>query len=632
MQALARLTAATALSWFALTLAACSTPASTDAHIDAAIESTIDAVGEVIMDASDTPTVTQCRMDVECSDGVFCNGIERCAPSAPGADARGCLMANPPSPCPTGQVCNEGFARCEVLCADDDHDGHRAAACGGDDCDDSDPNRFPGNAEVCALDIGTMTRMDARHDEDCDASTYANAVTRDGDYDGDGYVDQACCNTNSSGMTVCGTDCEDLAPVIGVPASIMTTVSPGDIHPNQAEVCNGVDDNCNRLTDEGVSTVFNPDCDGDSFGDINGPGMPGCTPSQFPPCMGHQPVTNGTDCDDTRDVTHPGALEACDVARLDENCNGAANEGCTCIDGTSVPCGSGLPGCPSGTQTCSAGRLGTCSVAATPLTCYADGDSDGYAPTGAATSLACTCPTRTTSRAPASSTTIDCNDGVASAHPGSAEVCGAVDDNCDGRVDENLHFAIFNTVPLGTFSRCSGVATWGRQTDCIGDVAGWCAGPAARPPGACPYNTGFGHLDITTTSVNVFCAVADRHYDIARTDLGGGCSEAPLGYYPCAVASQQYCASRGYVAGFGYVTAVPTLWGVDCFSAVHAEVRTVGWSTLNTFRAGCDSATADGSVCNPAIHLYCRSAGFATGFGPYNRTATSASFACLRSW
>jgi hypothetical protein len=70
---------------------------------------------------------TLCVMDRDCSDAVFCNGVERCAPGAAGANARGCVPAIPANPCMPTQTCNEGMARCESPCdtsADVDGDGH----------------------------------------------------------------------------------------------------------------------------------------------------------------------------------------------------------------------------------------------------------------------------------------------------------------------------------------------------------------------------------------------------------------------------------------------------------------------------------------------------------------------------
>jgi len=61
-----------------------------------------------------------------------------------------------------------------------DGDGRDSIACGGDDCDDNDRNRYPGNAEVCDAED---------HDEDCDATTFGNR-----DVDGDGHIDALCGN------------------------------------------------------------------------------------------------------------------------------------------------------------------------------------------------------------------------------------------------------------------------------------------------------------------------------------------------------------------------------------------------------------------------------------------------------
>ena len=83
---------------------------------------------------------------------------------------------------------------------DADHDGHDNLLCGGDDCDDADAAKYPGNAEVCDAD---------GHDEDCNPTTYGLR-----DADGDGYYDYKCFNIVNGVIQSSGTDCDDNNPAI----------------------------------------------------------------------------------------------------------------------------------------------------------------------------------------------------------------------------------------------------------------------------------------------------------------------------------------------------------------------------------------------------------------------------------
>ncbi len=296
---------------------------------------------------------TRCRTDAECSDGTFCNGAERCMGDG-GGDSRGCAPAAAASPCSAGQVCDETMDRCTTTCPDADGDGHTSMGCGGDDCDDTDGHRFPGNLEVCALDATTGMRVDATHDEDCNAMTFANATSGDGDHDGDGYVDTACLNRDVNGNTFRGNDCADLAPVVP-PLPFTMAVAPENVHPAEGESCNGVDDDCTGGPDDGLTVLtYYPDCDGDLFGDASATGVPGCDPIVLAPCMGHAPVLDATDCDDAAATRHPGLTDVCDG--VDNDCNAVVDDA-TSADAS---CTTMFPTPAHGTVRC--GMAGTCVV------------------------------------------------------------------------------------------------------------------------------------------------------------------------------------------------------------------------------------------------------------------------------
>lgn len=222
---------------------------------------------------------TSCTRDADCSDGVFCNGVERCQPGQAASDARGCQVAKI-LPCAGGnERCDEDRDACETNCtvtADGDGDGAISDKCGGTDCDDTDPNRYPGNLEACPLG-------NDGHDEDCNAETFGKV-----DLDGDGYVAAGCVNTGDTGWFA-GNDCDDTRP---------------NIHPNQPESPNGIDDNCDGRVDEDlvfpaptVAPMY-PDADGDGYGSGAAQFVPPGTP-------GMAALVN--DCDDASPLIYPGA-------------------------------------------------------------------------------------------------------------------------------------------------------------------------------------------------------------------------------------------------------------------------------------------------------------------------------------
>jgi hypothetical protein len=90
--------------------------------------------------------------------------------------------------------------------------------------------------------------------------------------------------------------CIDPGSTVEIPACDAVAGSP------VAELCNGIDDNCDGDVDEDF------DGDGDGHVDIACPG--------------------GVDCDDGNGAVHPTAVEICDNA-VDDNCDGSSPT-CTC--------------------------------------------------------------------------------------------------------------------------------------------------------------------------------------------------------------------------------------------------------------------------------------------------------------
>ena len=173
----------------------------------------------------------------------------------------------------------------------DDFDGDGYSVAEGD-CDDEDANVFPGTAEICD---GVDNNCDGEIDEPDAFGTSTWLTDSDGDGFGDPYSTTTACEAPSGTVAAGGeADCDD---------------SSATIHPDADEVCDELDNDCDGSTDEGVTTAYHPDEDGDGAGDPDGV-VYACAPIEGM-------LTDGTDCDDDNATVYSGAPEHCDGLRND---------------------------------------------------------------------------------------------------------------------------------------------------------------------------------------------------------------------------------------------------------------------------------------------------------------------------
>ncbi|MBC8412839.1 MAG: DUF3466 family protein [Nitrospira sp.] len=239
--------------------------------------------------------------------------------------------------------------------------------------EDSDSDGAGDACDNC-IDIPNPEQGDIDNDgigDICDALTCT-------DYDKDTYF--------AEGGSCGPADCDDRDPLL---------------NPGEAEVCDGIDNNCNGLTDDGIS----PDSDGDGFTAIGS-------------CFG-----SADDCDDSSTNVFPGRSEICDGR--DNDCNGQTDDGLStdfdkdghtsltsCL-GTRDDCNDNNPAIYSGHAELCDGKDNDCDgiIPADEM----DADSDGIS----------TCKG-------------DCDDTTAAVKPGAAEICDGRDNNCNGQTDEGL--------------------------------------------------------------------------------------------------------------------------------------------------------------------------------------------------
>ena len=202
------------------------------------------------------------------------------------------------------------------------------------------------------------------------------------DLDGDGWGGpdssrEAPCDEAPSGWVLESADCDDGEPTV---------------HPGAAEVCDGMDNDCDGFEDDddldvelGDAPWWYPDGDADGFGN-DARSIQACAQ---PPGL----LEDGGDCDDADGAVNPLAPERCNG--VDDDCDGVIDE----PDAVDAP------------------------------SWHVDDDADGYGDPHH-TVRACTEPPVATDDAS------DCDDTRSDVHPGADEYCDGVDNDCDGETDE----------------------------------------------------------------------------------------------------------------------------------------------------------------------------------------------------
>lgn len=297
------------------------------------------------------------------------------------------------------------------------------------DCDDNSASINPGAEEICD-----------EIDNDCDSDIDEGVLTTyypdsDGDNYGDGSLPSEFC-IQPLGYTENNGDCDDNVYAI---------------NPGATEVCDEVDNNCDFMIDEGVTTTYYSDYDMDNFGDA-AVFLESCSaPGGY--------VTDNTDCNDSNPAINPLASEICNT--FDDDCDGFVDEEVTStfyqdmdddtygnpsasIVDCSAPLGYVLDNtdCDDMNSMMFPGNPEICDQIDNDCdllvdnglifeTYYVDADEDNY---GSMTSEEfCEAPSSGYSQL-----TGDCNDSDANINPGETEVCNAylIDENCNSMIDE----------------------------------------------------------------------------------------------------------------------------------------------------------------------------------------------------
>ncbi len=189
-----------------------------------------------------------------------------------------------------------GFSASAEFCVEEqdlDNDGYLVSE---GDCNEGNDQINPGMEEICD---GIDNNCDGNIDEGFDQTEFW--IDSDNDNFGDASISVFSC-FQPDGYADNANDCNDNDP---------------NINPTASEECDGIDNNCNAMTDEGYATeVYYLDSDGDGYGNSNVSVTSCFQPEDY--------VSLAGDCNDVNGNINPGATESCNGA--DDDCSGAIDD------------------------------------------------------------------------------------------------------------------------------------------------------------------------------------------------------------------------------------------------------------------------------------------------------------------
>lgn len=369
------------------------------------------------------------------------------------------------------------------------------------DCQDKNAAANPGMTEICATSF----------DDDCnglinnqEGQNVSGSIAFYLDKDDDGYggsSQQAVyyCDPAPEGYSKFNTDCND---------------TEASLNPGVPEVCDGIDNDCDGLIDDGVPQyVYYTDLDGDSY----------CGATKINSCQSSPPAgtcVSFTDCLDSNVAVHPGAAENCDG--LDNDCDGSADEGYDDdldghLDERYCSALSNGDDCDDSDHEVYTDAPELCDLKDNDCNGLNDEgfdqDNDGFLDEQSCSDVY---------------PFTDCNDQSATINPGATEVCNNQDDDCDDLVDAEDNDINSQSLVI-------------RYVDADHDTHGFYLDKGAM---LCPNAIGFSEdrNDCDDAEIAVYASAPE----VCNDGLVNDCLKRPPNYSnEWAVPSEDPCSYRG---------------------------------------------------------------------------------------